>query len=467
MDKNEFLQKLVDSGIVSKETSPQALWDQLKEIEDSIQSSLDEVETMEDLLVSLISEEDSEDESKDFDSEAVLAVAKAKGLPEPDGSFIRKFMGVSVSSKSIEADTTKGMKGKRSAEDYLPSDEELSKINSLSNIDFKKDGVMVFTLVSADQNIDRSYDQFSNKALKDMAEMSPDKPYLRDHSWKTESVVGKIFDAAVSKGRLIQKVYVPITSKNADVIQGMLHGTLNKVSVGFAMAPMDYVCSSCSKSLYSMECSHYPGAKDKEGKEVIGLIKGVKDYFEISNVAVPCQPAAGIRRSEQKSIDSTKEAIEGVIEAGQEFNKSVEDLVDKISNDKSLGANPLEEINKEPETKATEEVVEPAAPAEEVTVPAEKSVAPAAQEVDLKAVIKEAFSEVASELKTLVAELKATIETKKEAEKSVEDESTEEIARKLAATKVDSPDAANSKPVDYTKSGWGVSILNAFNPTNQ
>ena len=444
MDK-ELLQKLL------KGTSPQDLWNGLKKIEESLEGVEVSVEDLEQLIFDMASEETSEGE-KSLPLDEIKEVAISKGLPEPDGDVVRKFMGASFRSFSIEEAETKGAKGKKEIKDYYPSSAELEKINTLTNVDLKAEQVLVFTLVSADENVDRSADQFTTKALKEMAGLSVDKPYLADHSWKTSSVIGKIFDASVSKGRLIQKVYVPVVAKNADMIDGMLYGTHNKVSVGFSMGAEDYVCSSCSKSLYSMDCPHYPGSKDEKGNVTVGTIKGVKDYYEISNVTVPCQPAAGIRRDNQKGLS------EPILEEG---------AVDKISNDKTLGANPLEETNTEPEVQATKEVVEPTvAPVEEVIVPAEKSVEPAAQDVDLKAVIKEAFSEVASELKSLVAELKSTIEAKKEVEKSAVEESTEEIARKLAKTQVTAQPSASDSLIDTSKGGWAASLLSNFK-TNQ
>lgn len=247
----------------------------------------------------------------------------------------------------------------------------------------------------------------------------------------------------------MQKVYVPISVKNQDMIDGMLTGIYNKVSVGFAMGAENYSCSSCSKSLYSQDCPHYPGSKDEKGNVTVGLIKGVKDYYEISNVTVPCQPGAGIRRDNQKGLEAPSQEV-----------------VDRISNDKSLGDNPLaDEVKPEevveapaPEVPAAEPVVEPVASEE---------AAPEAPEVlDVKALITEAVAEVTNELKTLIAELKATIESKVEVEKSAEDESTEEIARKLLNSQVPTT-TANSPSVDMSKSGWAADLFNALKPTNQ
>lgn len=442
----EVLEKLLQ---ISKETSPQDLWDQVKRIEEAIGGSLEEVENLEDLLVAMISEEAAEvEDDKSFDYEQAAEVAKAKGLFPVEGDLVKKRLGLQFANKSVDTVATKGAKGKSKGEDYFPTPEELALINKYTNVDFAKEEVMVFSLVSADQNVDRAGDQFTSKGLKDMADMSPDKPYLMNHDWEIGSVMGKIFDAKVANKQLQQKVYVPIRENTKDFIQGMLDGLYNKVSVGFAMNPKDYVCSSCQKSLYSMECSHYPGGKDKEGKPIIGIIRGVKDYFEISNVAVPCQPAAGIRRS----LEQSEEPLDKILD---ETNPN--------------GEAPVPEVNKEAEAPAEEvkEVVEEAAPATEEVVEEvveEKAVEPAVD--PLKAMVKELgatiAAEIASSLKEVIAELKATVQEKVEADKSVEDESTEEIARKLAKSSIDSSTSNPADPApDYSKSGWAAYLVKA------
>ena len=449
-DKKKILEGLL---ALAKETSGQDLWEALKKIEESIQGSLEEVESFEDLLVDMMAEEAEEDDEKFL--EAAPQVAKKKCLEAPTGDHVIKRMGLDFcKSISIDNTSTKGAKKKSKVEDYRPSPEELALINKYSNVDLTADDVYVFTLTSADQEVDRSADQFTAKALKEMAEMSPDKPYLMNHDWEVNSVVGKIFDAKAGK-TLTQKVYVPDTEKNKDFITGMLNGTLNKVSVGFSISPKEYICSSCQKSLYSMECSHYPGGKDKEGKPVIGIIKGVKDYYEISNVAVPAQRNAGIRR-EEKDFDPLEE---------DETKRTCgnEEPVDRISEEiDPLGEDPVSE-NQEPEVKevADEEIKSEDAVQEEVKD------APQEEDASLKAFKELATllaAEVAAPLKELVAELKATLKEKEEAAKSVEDESTEEIARKLAATSVStsSPEASPKKALS-----WQEQVFNAVNKSAQ
>ena len=460
----KVLEKLL---AVMKETSPQDLWAQVKVLEEKLEDMEGSVEDMEQLVVDMLAEEAAEGEKS---LEEANVVAKEKGLPLAEGNLVRKYLGLSFNA-SVEQPKTKGVRGKKSPKDYSPTDEELTKINELSNIDLSKEQVYVFTLRSAGQDIDRSFDQFTAKALKDMAEMSKDKPFLRDHNWDTSSVIGKIFDATVQNKQLVQKVYVPITEKNSDMIEGIMSGIYNKVSVGFGMEPMEYVCSSCNKSLYSRDCAHYPGNKDASGSMVIGQIKGVSDYFEISNVAVPAQPAAGIRRSlpQTKSMEdpiliTSPEDLQAQVEekggtesldfaflstsmpTAEQINEMVQKAldapIDKILNDNSDGEHPVENELELPvvEQKEVEMPSEPA-PAQEPEV---------VEESPLQVILAKLQG-----MEDEIASLKASMKAEKESEV---EETTEELVRQLAATTV----TPASPSVDFTKPGWSKAIAAAL-----
>jgi hypothetical protein len=436
MDKDKLIGLLSKAAARSikeqKDLSPETLSAMLEDLSEDLEHCVDSVDD----LMSMM----GEGESKDYP-----AVAKSKGLPEIQGGLVKMSMSVTVGGRLTtheDEEVIKSKRNKKTSKDYEPDDEELEKINALSNIDLGPGDVYVFTLRSADTIVDRSADQFTAKALNDMASMSVDKPFLRDHSWKTDSVVGKIFDASVSSKRLIQKVYVPKTAKNEDMYMGMLSGIYNKVSVGFALAPQDYVCSMCMKSVYSMDCPHYPGQTDKvTGEMCVGMIKGVKDYYEVSNVAVPAQPAAGIRRTETKSID-------------------------RIPSD-NLGEKSVDP------TKAPEAVIEATAPVVETPAPevAKAAEAPAVVEKTASELVMEAQTAFLTSLKSIVeslsevaTELKSATAAKAVEEKTAKEESTEEIARKLAATSVAPTETTQAAKISVSQPGWSKSWFTSLQP---
>lgn len=257
----------------------------LKRMLAELEAQISEAETAEPILLT---------ETKDFDS-----FVKSKGLPVPDGNFIKYFTKSSIAPKSMEMEdvNTKKAKLPTKAEDYTATPEELLQINALSNMDLKAEDVYVFTLKSANTQVDRGYEHFTPKALKSMAKMSIDKPILMNHDWTAQATVGKIFDAKVANDTLIQKAYIPNYPEYQPVIRAILSGLYNKVSVGFAMELKDFVCDSCTKSLYDMGCPHIPGNADEKGLITTATIKDSSDYYETSLIPVPMQAPAGIRRN--------------------------------------------------------------------------------------------------------------------------------------------------------------------------
>lgn len=236
-----------------------------------------------------------------------------------------------VKSKGIDAEVCEdrktinvkahGMKftnvGKTKAEDYYADESDLNKINKgYTNMSLKPSDVYVFTLASANKDVDRQNEHFTEQALADMASLSLDKALLLDHDWATKSHIGKIFDSAVEDGILKQKVYINNKPKNQDHIDNILTGIFNKVSVGFAADMKDMLCDSCADgtSIFDMSCSHKAGGLDEYGKRTTVTISRVADYFETSIVPIPAQRDAGIsqRAMTTKSVDTICSSLEDI-----------------------------------------------------------------------------------------------------------------------------------------------------------
>lgn len=224
---------------------------------------------------------------------------------------------------------TLGMK-KKSEDDYHPTDAQLEKINQYTKKTLKKEDVYVFELQSADMQVDRGYEHFSSKAITRMAELSPNKPVLMDHDWAIGSTVGKIFDAKNQGGRLVQFAYFPA---NSPVVENIMNGLYDKLSVGFAIDPEDFTCDACSKSMFSTDCVHYPGEKTRSGV-VTATIKNVIDYFEVSLVAVPMQQDAHIRQGKSLIEEETNLSTSEILaKAGVETREQkLKDLAEAIVN---------------------------------------------------------------------------------------------------------------------------------------
>lgn len=270
-------------------------------------------------------------EAKDF-REKVLKWEPMTTLPKTK-SAIQEIL----SNKGIEAEATEDgnlsktviLKVLKSEEDYFPTESELKIINGMPSTlrKLSKEEVRVFTFQAADTNVDRAYEHFTKQALQKMAELAVKNsiPFLTDgdydHQTRQRNVKGVVFDAMEKGGKLLYKVYLPVIARTKDVIECILAGLYSKLSVGFSLSLEDYVCDTCKKSMFYSECPHFPGSTDEKGNLVTVSIKGVKDNYEISGVAVPCQQEAHIRRS-----------LESVGEAGKAFESSIKSIAKELSN---------------------------------------------------------------------------------------------------------------------------------------
>lgn len=361
--------------IAKKRTSVAALEQSLKAFEDNedparlaIEVALndlnDEINELEFQRMAKEDESFAVDESPEFLAKAA-EVGKSKGLPDVIGQHI-KYVSKSVvypgnRSKSELSSTKARTKYPRKADDYRPSPEQLSKIQNVTNVDLKAEQIYVFTAKAADQKLDRSKDMFRPKALQSGAKMLPDKPIQKDHNMSVDDSVGKSYEGSVYKQALWNDFFILDTPENKSFLDKVFAGIVNKMSVHFSMRPQDYVCSSCSKSLYSMECKHYPGMIDEKGNEVFAYIMDVKDFYENSFVVAPAQPEAGVRRNELSVSESEKS------------NNS--NVVDKIPDVKTNGDLPVTEEEKAKAEAAEAKAAEEAAAVEQAKKDAEAKAA--------------------------------------------------------------------------------------------
>ena len=106
------------------------------------------------------------------------------------------------------------------------------------------------------------------------------------------------------------------TAKNADLIAEISGGIKKEVSVGFRAT--SFRCSICGKDGdYTYRCSHRKG-ESYGGKICYNLICGATDAYEVSFVAVPCQPNAGTTKSFE-TADETEEVLNARIKLNENF----------------------------------------------------------------------------------------------------------------------------------------------------
>jgi hypothetical protein len=387
--------------------------------------------------------------------------------------------------------TSKGQAAK-SREDYRPTKEQLTKINQIALEDQgSPEGpngyVLPLQATNSKNGIDRSFEGISNTALNELKEyglknviplLVASEADCQDHTWKAINAYGYVIGASVKDGALYYDMFVPEHEGTKDMLNRLFSGQINKLSIGFSMDRRDYKCNTCSKPVISEECPHYPGEVDAEtGKVNTMTIEHVRDNFEISGVAVPCQQEASTVRNSLSSGETTlglKSALEvfnhvkaddsnGIVSKSEvlipdEIFKALNDSVvekikellsvvpDKIQGDKIPNDNNTikdNSVTMADDTKATETEAAPVCTEDSVTM-SETKLCKVAEKIKAEVVseLKAELSKQDEKLNSLVEAIKA-LDAKidvKAAQEKAEDASR---ALQLQIAKLEGEVAAN------------------------
>ncbi len=182
---------------------------------------------------------------------------------------------------------------------------QLEKINALTLRTLTSEEVFTFKVAMCDNEVDRSYEVFPLATLQELAPLYLGKTVISDHSRSADRQVARIFDTAVIPGegitksgepyhQLVAYCYMLRTDTNQDLISEIEAGIKKEVSVGCAV--QSAVCSVCGTDNRKHWCDHMP-SKEYEGQTCYFKLEGAWDAYELSFVAVPCQPAAGTTKS--------------------------------------------------------------------------------------------------------------------------------------------------------------------------
>lgn len=322
---------------------------------------------------------------------------------------------------------------------YIPTPAQYKKIDALSLSSLPPEKWRVITGVAADQKTDRGAERFSQRALDRLLSLAIQNkiPLLmdgsKDHEWAQKNVYGLVFDGDTADGTLNYKIAIPVIEKTKPVLEAIMAGLYNKLSVGFALDPQNYMCSSCGKSMFSMACNHMPGMQDsKTGQMVHAVIDNVLDNFEVSGVAVPMQPEAHIRRNSADGNLSIKKVD------NDKINNDSLVIEDTVMADEALDKVTKGDIDPEGHVPTPAEGSATAAPTDKVGIRRGKK-AKLAKKVRKAAKnskkVAKALKEQTKALNDLVAALtgvKASVEETKEALKTVKTvKSVEQIVNEV------------------------------------
>ena len=196
------------------------------------------------------------------------------------------------------------------------SDADLRKINKYTLSPVTADDVFIFKATIADnEQDDRNFAPFDLKALQDLKKLYPGKTMLKDHSRRADNQIARVFDTELVQDaskltelgelhtELTAKIYMIKTDSNKDLIAEIIGGIKKEVST--STVPEKMICNICGADNMKEYCRHWPGREyevtDNTGKTTKKrckmLLRGAKEAYELSFVAVPAQPRAMTHKS--------------------------------------------------------------------------------------------------------------------------------------------------------------------------
>ena len=190
------------------------------------------------------------------------------------------------------------------------SEEDLEQINTLTRRALKAEEVYTFAVRLCDNEIDRDCERFDEDTLEQLGKLFVGVSGVFDHQWSARGQAARIYRTQLvreagltSDGRpycwLKGWAYMMRTDENETLIAEIDGGIKREVSVGCAVEQV--VCSVCGQELDS--CLHEKG-ETYEGKVCHGVLKGAKDAYEWSFVAVPAQRRAGVIKSAGRGMEA-------------------------------------------------------------------------------------------------------------------------------------------------------------------
>ena len=182
------------------------------------------------------------------------------------------------------------------------NEEELALINQQTLRPLGAEDVFTFRLAACDNQVDRDFERFTEATLEELALKYVGRPVLRDHNWSAAAQTARVYAASVEPGegdgvrRLVLRCYMPRSEQTVPTIAAIESGILRECSVGLAVKRA--LCSICGANQRETLCKHIQG-REYDGQVCHMDLDGAADAYEVSMVAVPAQPAAGVIKSKR------------------------------------------------------------------------------------------------------------------------------------------------------------------------
>lgn len=173
---------------------------------------------------------------------------------------------------------------------------DLAAINKLTRRPLTAEEVYTFAVRACDDQPDRDHERFSADCVRQLAPLFVGKTVIFDHSWTANGQAARIYATEVCKDGdatyLLAKIYMLRLPETEPLIAAIDGGIIKEVSVGCAVSTS--TCSICGKGY--LGCPHFKGTV-YDGDRCIAILSEPTDAYELSFVAVPAQPKAGVQKS--------------------------------------------------------------------------------------------------------------------------------------------------------------------------
>ncbi|MDR2753038.1 MAG: hypothetical protein LBB50_01865 [Oscillospiraceae bacterium] len=192
-----------------------------------------------------------------------------------------------------------------------PTAGDLALIHRYSRTELPAQDVYIFAATLCDNEIDRDGERFTIEALHTLATLFVGKTGIFDHSGKTGDQVMRVFETWVEESAaqrtadgkpyaaLHAKVYILRGPENEALIRAIDGGIKKEISVSCAVQSVK--CSVCGKPFAREGCTHRKGAV-YDGAVCHAVLEHPTDAYEFSFVAIPAQPAAGVRKNKHPEV---------------------------------------------------------------------------------------------------------------------------------------------------------------------
>ena len=233
---------------------------------------------------------------------------------------------------------SKIIKSKELSQGNVDIAQDINLINKFTKTPLSPDEIYAFSIILCDNEIDRDYEAFTEKALKALAKEFIGKPGILNHRadvagqnsriYKTQFEDGEgMTTLGAQKKQLRAWAYMLKSDKNADFIADIEAGIKKEVSVGFSSAVPK--CSICGEELLWWRSSEHKAGKTYDGKLCYGIIDEIKDAYEYSFVPIPAQAGAGVTKAYHE--DDMNEAIDIVCSGILKNHSRLQDIVKAVN----------------------------------------------------------------------------------------------------------------------------------------